>query len=123
MRLLTLAAGFATGYVLGTRAGRGKYEQMVEGARRLRANPTLAQAQATARNLATSPAATDSTPSVGSSSAGSPGANHLAATSSGAATPSASPATSPSASPATPSATPKAPRKASATTGKADPLA
>ncbi|MEV0129809.1 hypothetical protein AB0H83_15290 [Dactylosporangium sp. NPDC050688] len=120
MRLLTLAAGFATGYVLGTRAGRGKYEQIVEGARQLRANPTFAQAQATARNLATSPAATGSSPSVGSSSAGSssagsPGAKHLAATSSGAATPSASPAT--------PSAAPKAPRKASATTGKADPLA
>jgi uncharacterized membrane protein len=55
MRLLTLAAGLATGYVLGTRAGRGKYEQIVEGARQLRANPTLAQAQATAKNLATTP--------------------------------------------------------------------
>ena len=56
MRLLTLAAGLAAGYVLGTRAGRGKYEQIVEGARQLRANPTLAQAQATAKHLTTTPA-------------------------------------------------------------------
>jgi hypothetical protein len=55
MRLLTLAAGVAAGYVLGTRAGRGKYEQIVEGARQLRANPSLAQAQATAKKLATTP--------------------------------------------------------------------
>lgn len=55
MKLLTLAAGVAAGYVLGTRAGRGKYEQIVEGAKQLRANPTLAQAQATAKNLATTP--------------------------------------------------------------------
>jgi hypothetical protein len=59
MRLLTLAAGLATGYVLGTRAGRGKYEQIVEGARQLRANPTMAQATATAKSLAAPP------PSIG----------------------------------------------------------
>ncbi|WP_327011191.1 hypothetical protein OHA72_30300 [Dactylosporangium sp. NBC_01737] len=63
MRLLTLAAGLATGYVLGTRAGRGKYEQIVEGARQLRANPTLAQAQATAKHLATTPG-TPATPAA-----------------------------------------------------------
>ena len=55
MRLLTLAAGLAAGYVLGTRAGRGKYEQIVEGAKQLRDNPTLAQAQATAKHLTTTP--------------------------------------------------------------------
>ncbi|MDG6103600.1 hypothetical protein Daura_35095 [Dactylosporangium aurantiacum] len=121
MRLLTLAAGLATGYVLGTRAGRGKYEQIVEGARQLRANPTLAQAQQTARKLATSPASpaavTDSASSMSSSgsSAASPGAKHLTATSSGSATPAAMPGATAS--------TPKAPRKASATTGKTDPLA
>ncbi|MEU0555888.1 hypothetical protein [Dactylosporangium sp. NPDC006015] len=60
MRLLTLAAGLATGYVLGTRAGRGKYEQIVEGARQLRANPTFAQAQETAKKLASSPPPTAS---------------------------------------------------------------
>lgn len=47
MRLLTFTAGLAVGYVLGARAGREKYEQIVEGARKLQANPTLGQAQAT----------------------------------------------------------------------------
>lgn len=51
MRLLTLAAGLATGYVLGTRAGRGKYEQIVDNARLLRANPTAGQALNAVTNL------------------------------------------------------------------------
>jgi hypothetical protein len=44
MRLLTIAAGLATGYVLGTRAGRSRYEQIVGKARLLRDNPTPGQA-------------------------------------------------------------------------------
>jgi len=37
-------AGLAAGYVLGTRAGRERYEQIVQAARRLRENPTLQEA-------------------------------------------------------------------------------
>jgi hypothetical protein len=56
MRLLTLAAGVAVGYVLGTRAGRAKYEQIVASAGRLRANPTAGQAAQSVQDLFTSPA-------------------------------------------------------------------
>lgn len=45
MRLLTLAAGVAVGYVLGTRAGREKYDKIVEGARNLADQPTVVQAK------------------------------------------------------------------------------
>ena len=45
MKLLTLAAGFATGYVLGSRAGREAYEQIVTQVRQVRANPTVVKAQ------------------------------------------------------------------------------
>ena len=51
MRLLTLAAGLATGYVLGTRAGRPKYDQIVANARLVRANPTAGQAITALTNL------------------------------------------------------------------------
>ena len=51
MRLLTLAAGLATGYVLGTRAGRPKYDQIVANARLVRANPTAGQALTAVTNL------------------------------------------------------------------------
>jgi hypothetical protein len=57
MRLITLAAGVAVGYVLGTRAGREKYEQIADNARRLYANPTLEQAQQAVRNVTSPPAA------------------------------------------------------------------
>jgi hypothetical protein len=60
MRLIPLAAGVAVGYVLGTRAGRAKYVQLVEGLREVRANPTLDQVQKTVRNV-TSPPATGAT--------------------------------------------------------------
>jgi hypothetical protein len=43
MRLLTLAAGVAVGYVLGTRAGRERYAQIVAQAGRVRDNPTFGQ--------------------------------------------------------------------------------
>jgi len=39
-----LAAGFAAGYVLGTRAGRQRYEQLAEAARRVRDDPTVQSA-------------------------------------------------------------------------------
>ncbi|MEU4563188.1 hypothetical protein AB0F72_32825 [Actinoplanes sp. NPDC023936] len=40
MRLVTLAAGFATGYVLGTRAGREKYEQIAATTRKITGKAT-----------------------------------------------------------------------------------
>lgn len=82
MRLLTFATGLAAGYVLGTRAGREKYQQIVEGARQLRTNPTTAQAQQTVKTLigtgtrpgagqrtATPPPTDESYPSVGTAEA------------------------------------------------------
>jgi hypothetical protein len=50
---LALAAGFAAGYVLGSKAGRERYEQIVGASRRAWSNPTVQstagvlQAQAT----------------------------------------------------------------------------
>jgi hypothetical protein len=57
MKLLPIAAGLAVGYVLGTRAGRAKYEQIIDNARRLRDNPTLGQVGEAARNLTSPPPA------------------------------------------------------------------
>jgi hypothetical protein len=51
MKVLTLAAGAAVGYVLGTRAGREKYEQIVAGARKVSSHPTVVQAQTKAKEL------------------------------------------------------------------------
>ena len=45
MRTLTFAAGAVAGYVLGTRAGREKYEQIVAGARNFAQQPQVSQAQ------------------------------------------------------------------------------
>ncbi len=73
MRLLTIGAGFAIGYVLGTRAGREKYEQIVASTRRLRENPTAGQAVQAAQELLTAPPApSDPTapPKSGASAAG-----------------------------------------------------
>lgn len=114
MRLLTLAAGIATGYVLGTRAGRGKYEQIVEGARQLRANPTLAQAQATAKNLATTPG---TSPTATSATVRTPAALNRPVS----ATPASAAPSSSAATPAT-TATPKAPRRAAGQSTLTDPL-
>ena len=50
---LTLAAGFAAGYVLGSKAGRERYEQILGATQRVWSNPTVQstagvlQAQAT----------------------------------------------------------------------------
>jgi hypothetical protein len=49
MKIFKFAAGFAAGYVLGSRAGREKYEQIAETARRVRGNPTVQQAQQKAK--------------------------------------------------------------------------
>ncbi|MDQ0990776.1 YtxH domain-containing protein [Streptomyces sp. V3I7] len=38
---LTFVAGLAVGYVLGTRAGRERYEQLKKSARRIAENPTV----------------------------------------------------------------------------------
>ena len=73
MRLVTFATGMAAGYVLGTRAGREKYEQIVEGARQLRGNPTAAQAQETVKTLLSGPAPAEqatATPTPTTASAG-----------------------------------------------------
>lgn len=51
MKTLTFAAGVAAGYVLGTRAGREKYEQILEGARNLANQPAVAKAQERVRGL------------------------------------------------------------------------
>jgi hypothetical protein len=55
MRWIPVAAGVAVGYVLGTRAGRAKYEQLVEGYHEVRANPTLDQVQRSVRKVTTAP--------------------------------------------------------------------
>ena len=44
----TFFAGFATGYVLGARAGRGRYEQIRQAARSFASNPAV---QSTASTL------------------------------------------------------------------------
>ena|SRR5882724_4103014 len=44
MAKLTMAVGFAAGYVLGARAGRQRYEQIAEAARRVRDHPTVQSA-------------------------------------------------------------------------------
>jgi hypothetical protein len=38
---LIFLAGFGVGYVLGARAGRERYEQLLRAARRIRENPTV----------------------------------------------------------------------------------
>ena len=51
MAILKLAAGVAIGYVLGSRAGRERYEQIAETARKVSAHPTVVQAQEQAKSL------------------------------------------------------------------------
>jgi len=50
-KLLLLAAG-ATGYVLGARAGRERYDQIVDQAQRFRANPKVQKAAQDAQHVA-----------------------------------------------------------------------
>ncbi|BEL04263.1 hypothetical protein Q0Z83_024540 [Actinoplanes sichuanensis] len=51
MKVLKLAVGFAAGYVLGSRAGREKYEQIAAAARKASNHPTTIQAQERAKAL------------------------------------------------------------------------
>ena len=51
MKVITLAAGVAAGYVLGSRAGRERYEQIVASARKVSAHPTVVQAQEKVKGL------------------------------------------------------------------------
>ena len=44
MAKLSMAVGFAVGYVLGAKAGRQRYEQIAEAARRVRDHPTVQSA-------------------------------------------------------------------------------
>lgn len=48
---MTFAVGLAAGYVLGSRAGRGKYEQVLAGIRMVRSHPAVQEAQQAARDL------------------------------------------------------------------------
>jgi hypothetical protein len=41
IKKLTLLLAFGVGYVLGARAGRGRYEQIADGARRFAGNPKV----------------------------------------------------------------------------------
>jgi hypothetical protein len=52
MKLLTFAAGLAAGYVLGTRAGRERFDQLVQKARELSDHPTVVQAEQKAKQKA-----------------------------------------------------------------------
>jgi len=46
MKTMTFVAGAAVGYVLGARAGRERYQQIVERTRTLAEHPTMRKAQA-----------------------------------------------------------------------------
>lgn len=48
----TFLAGFATGYVLGAKAGRARYEQIREAARSFMANPAVASTASTLQHQA-----------------------------------------------------------------------
>lgn len=51
MKVIKLAAGLAIGYVLGSRAGRDKYEQIVAATRKAQNHPVVTQAQQKAKEL------------------------------------------------------------------------
>ncbi len=51
MKVFELALGFAAGYVLGSRAGREKYEQIAVAARKASKHPTVIQAQEKAKAM------------------------------------------------------------------------
>lgn len=52
MKIVTMAVGFAAGYVLGTRAGRERFDQIVSAVRELADQPRVAEAQAKVQELA-----------------------------------------------------------------------
>ena len=51
MKVVTLAAGLAVGYVLGSRAGREKYEQIVATVNKVSGQPGVVKAQEKAKEL------------------------------------------------------------------------
>jgi hypothetical protein len=51
MKVVKLAAGLAIGYVLGSRAGRDRYEQIVAATRKAQNHPAVTQAQQKAKDL------------------------------------------------------------------------
>jgi sRNA-binding protein len=51
VKVFKFAAGLAVGYVLGSRAGREKYEQIVAAARKAQDHPAVTQAQQKAKEL------------------------------------------------------------------------
>jgi hypothetical protein len=53
MKKLTLIAGIAVGYVLGTKAGRQRYEQFRSSARKVAQNPTVQAAAGKAQETMT----------------------------------------------------------------------
>lgn len=53
MRKVFFVAGFATGYVLGARAGRARYEQIARQWGRLVGSPEVQQAADTAKRVVT----------------------------------------------------------------------
>lgn len=53
MRKITFAVGFATGYVLGARAGRARYEQIRDAARAFASNPAVQSTASTVQHQAT----------------------------------------------------------------------
>ena len=52
LKKLTLAAGFGAGYVLGTKAGTQRYEQIVAKAREIAGMPAVQNATATVQDTA-----------------------------------------------------------------------
>jgi hypothetical protein len=51
MRVMKFAVGLAAGYVLGSRAGREKYEQILAGARKAQSHPAVTRVQQKAKEL------------------------------------------------------------------------
>ncbi|HEY0000937.1 MAG TPA: hypothetical protein VGB74_10825 [Actinoplanes sp.] len=51
MKVVTLAAGLAVGYVLGSRAGREKYEQIVATVRKVTGEPVAVPAPHSSKEL------------------------------------------------------------------------
>lgn len=73
MKVFKLAAGLAVGYVLGSRAGREKYEQIVAAARRAQSHPAVTQARQkarTQRNTGTDSSAANTDPMLADAQAG-----------------------------------------------------
>lgn len=52
MRKLTFTIGLVTGYVLGARAGRERYEQITKTVRGIKGRPAVVEARAKARSKA-----------------------------------------------------------------------